>query len=320
MTSTLRWNDVSKWVDLATGAVVGPSTPPTEGFFLTVQTGGNDTRKSGSGVGSFDKNDLRNRIATALGRNLGGRIKFFDGGSGINSAISSKEVDCPDATEPQPCFCFKAYTTAQLNSRMSAITKPEVWVWWQEFYAGADQGSWDAYNAKYADMKATRDAHANGALVQLQQVSSVSDERTTPGYFARANGAVTDEWGADTYNAKQGSPYPSAVVFQAQYDAWQAMRAVNPNLKWVISEYGLPRMKSLAPDVLYTGAERLANLQMHVTWLIDHGCSGLTYWAVDNSNVSPIKDWSLDKNTPQDAAFAAGVAALMNAHPLPAGF
>lgn len=331
MTSTKRWASGGKWFDLATGeeVVPGGGTPVDPStFFVTVEVGGNDVRKTGgSGPGSFDQEDLYNTTVARLDQQrpnrttpgLGGRMKFFDGGGGIGKAASQLAA-VKGWSGPQPVLCFKQFTVTDLNNRMNVITKPEVWVYDQEYYGGADTGAWDNYNQKHQQIHGTVAAHPQGGLVKVLMVSSNAQERKNPGYFASANGAYTDGWGADAYNAKTGSAYTAAQLFSAQFAAWETMKGQNPNLKWIVSEYGLSRHKTTSPEVLYTGAERLAYFQSHIDYLIAHGASGITYWTTDNRNEGSIlHDYSFDKDTPQDKAFSAGVADLLDLHPVPTG-
>ena len=303
---------LAKAVDL----VVEEPTPrpePERGFFLTVQVAGNDARRNGT---AFDKNDLYRRVATALGRDLGGRGKFFDGTRGIQATLAEYAATTLAHGDPEPSMCFKAYTEAQLRARLDVLTRPEVWVWEQEFYS-TSSSEWATYNRHYETLRKIRDAHPNGRLVTLQMVSDAYPERNQPGHFTQADVTLVDEWGADSYSPVRGKPYAADYLFGNQATAFEQMKARNPDLRWVISEYGIPRWKSFGPDVLHPAAERLAYLTGHLEWLAAHGCSGITYWAVDNHTASePIKDWSIDKGTPEDAGFARGVAALMARYPL----
>lgn len=295
------------WTNVHDGSTVTPAPPPA-GFWFTVTVGGNDAR-------GITKNAAYNLVAGKLGRNLGGRLKFFDSGSGINAALANRSSDTPSSTEPHPVWCIKSYNAAQFGAFLDGLTAPCSVVWDQEFYSTV-QAEWDTYNAMHTTIRAALDAHANGGLVEFQAVSSMALHRTNPGYFSYIDETKVKSWGPDTYNAKGPTPYTAAQLFDDQLAAWTTMKANNPALKWVISEYGISRWK-VAGTTLYTGAERVAYMQAHIDYLISAGCSGLTYWATDNSNTSPIKDWSLDKGTAADDYFAAYVADLLDAYPLP---
>lgn len=281
--------------------------PPGPTFEFHVMPGGNDSR-------GLTKNQSYDADLAALGRNLGGRIKFFSNG-GIAEAVSNRTVATSHSTEPYPIYCFKSWTVAQLNTFLDTLNYPCAWVYEHEFYSTI-QAEWDAYNAAYAGIKAVRDAHANGHYVELQAMSAMSQHRTNPGYFTYANPANFDSWGADTYNAKAPTPYTAAQCFDDQYAAWQAMKAINPNLKWRVGEYGLSRLVQ-GGGALWTGAQRIAWIDGHIQYAKALGCSSIGFWAVDNSSPTAlIKDWSIDKGTQADIETAAYMATMLTTYPV----
>ncbi len=297
------------WTNVHDGSTVSPPAPPS-GFEFTILIGGN-------GVDGRTQEQLYTAVRAKLGRDLGGRIKFFDYGNGINTALTNQAAT-PSSTEPLPMFCIKLIQTAALNTWLDTLTtdaKKCILVWDQEFYS-TSQTEWDTYNANYLTLKNLLAAHTNGARVRLQAVSSMSQHRNNPGFFAYADETNFWYWGADTYNAKANA-YTATQLFDDQRIAFEAMKATNPNLKWYIAEYGLSRLKDPATSTYYTGPERVAKMQAHLDWLLDHGCSGLAYWAVDNSSAAePVKDWSIDKGSAADDYFAAYLADLLDAYPM----
>ena len=297
------------WTNVHDKTTVTPPPPPT-GFQFTVLVGGN-------GVDGRSQEQLYNSVRAKLGRDLGGRIKFFDYGNGINTALTNQAAT-PSSTEPLPMFCIKLIQTAALNTWLDTLTtdaKKCILVWDQEFYS-TSQTEWDTYNANYLTLKNLLAAHTNGARVRLQAVSSMSQHRNNPGFFAYVDEANITYWGADTYNAKANA-YTAVQCFEDQRIAFETMKANNPNLKWHIAEYGLSRLKDPSTSTYYTGPERVAKMQAHIDWLLSHDCSGLAYWAVDNSSAAePVKDWSIDKGSAADDYFAAYLADLLDAYPM----
>jgi hypothetical protein len=305
-TNAMLWDAPNnRWQNIATGATV-VVTPPAETFEFTVMPGGNDAR-------GWTKNQSYDAVAAALGRDLGGRIKFFSSGA-ISVAVSNKTVDTSHSTEPYPIYCFKSWNLSQFNAFLNTLDHVCAVCYEHEYYTTV-QSEWDAYNAVYAAMKAARDAHANGHFVELQAMSSMSQHRNNPGYFAYADATNFDSWGADTYNAKATTPYTASQCFDDQYTAWQAMKAVNPSVKWRVAEYGLSRLIS-GGGSLWTGAQRIAYIEGHISYAKDLGCSSIGFWAVDNTADAPIKDWSIDKGTAADDATAAYMAGLLTSYPV----
>lgn len=301
---------------------VEPPPTPDAPFWFTVEIGGNDAR-------GYSKATLYTRVKNTLIANggsgsLGGRLKFYGGASGtIQDSLDNRTAT--GSTEPHPVICFKSYTTAQVNTRLGQLTAPESWVWFQEFYSSTLSGWNSGYNTDVAAMKALVDAHPNGHFVELQCVTSMADFRNNPGHFTDVDETVIDTWGADSYNAKT-PPYTAQAIFKDQVDAFNIMKVNNPDLKWVVSEWGVPRQARLGTNSWsnYTGAERVSYAQPQVDYAIANGCSGITYWATDNSDVGiqagddhSIKDWSIDKGTAADNYFAAWLVDMMEAYPLP---
>lgn len=291
-----------------------PTGPPPATFEFTVMPGGNDARFKPNKNTSYDA------VVGALGRNCGGRIKFFSNGN-IAEAVANRTVDTSHSTEPYPIYCFKTFTTAEINAFLNTLNHRCSWTYWHEFYSTV-QSEWDDYNAKWAALKALRDAHANGYLVELQAMSAMSDYRseygptyTGPGGFIKANPANFDSWGADTYNAKGPTPYTAEQLFTGQAAAWEQMKLINPALKWRIGEYGLSRLVQ-GGGALWTGPERVAWIDGHITYAKGLGLSSLGFWAVDNSDLSPIKDWSIDKGTAADVYTAAYMATMLTTYPV----
>ena len=287
--------------------------PPGPTFEFHVMPGGNDTRPwPEPGV---TKNESYDMGVAALGRDMGGRIKFFSAGA-ISIAVTNRTVDTSHSTEPYPIYCFKTFTTAQINAFLGTLDHACALTYEHEYYAFT-QPEWDAYNAAYASLKALRDAHANGHYVELQAMSSMSQMRKNPGWFAAADATNFDSWGADTYNAKAGTPYTAQQCFDDQYAAWQTMKARdNPNLKWRVAEYGLSRLVA-GGGALWTGPERVAWIDGHISYARGLGLSSIGYWAADNSKPDElIKDWSIDKGTAADVYTAAYMAGMLTSYPV----
>ena len=276
--------------------------------------GGNDARFKPNKNMSYDAG------VGALGRDMGGRIKFFSGGN-IAEAVANRTVDTSHSTEPYPIYCFKSFTTGEINAFLNTLDYPCALTYEHEYYTTVP-AEWAAYNAAYASIKALRDAHANGHFVELQAMSSMAQFRTDngptytgPGQFINADPANFDSWGADSYNAKANTPYTAQQIFDPQYAAWQIMKATNPALKWRIGEYGLSRY-IVGGGALWTGPERVAWIDGHITYGKALGLSSIAYWAADNSDASPIKDWSIDKGTAADVYTAAYMAGMLTSYPV----
>lgn len=135
-----------------------------------------------------------------------------------------------------------------------------------------------------------------------------------PGWFAAADATNFDSWGADTYNAKAGTPYTAQQCFDDQYAAWQTMKARdNPNLKWRVAEYGLSRL--VAGGGALKRPSRMALIDGHISYARGLGLSSIGYWAADNSKPDELIDWSIDKGTAADVYTAAYMAGMLTSYP-----
>lgn len=297
------------WTNVHDGSTVSPPAPPS-GFQFSVIPAGN-------GVRELTQEQMYQACEAKVGRKLGGLVKYFDYGNGINTALLHQQ-QTPSDTGILPVYCIKQYNAGDLNAWLNTLTtdaKKCYLVWDQEFYS-TSQAAWDTYNAGYLALKNLLTAHANGARVQLQAVSSMASERPNPGYFTYADETLFTRWGADSYNAKTNA-YTATQLFADQKAAYEAMKVNNPSLKWIVSEYGLSRFKDAPAGIYYTGPERVAKMQAHIDYLLANGCSGLSYWAGDNESVTePVKDWSIDKGTAADDYFAAYLGTLIAQYPV----
>ncbi len=305
----------------ATDGVVTPPTPGT--FWVTGEVGGNDYRTKANGDQLYDKNGLYDVTTKAIGRDLGGRLKFFSG-SGANgtlaNAVNNHLVATSHSLEPLPVYCFKTFTAKQLTDRLDVITEPEVWVYGHEFYSATESG-WTSYNNSWQSIRATRDAHRNKDLVTLQAASATYQERESPGGWAYLDPTNIDAFGADAYSSQSGKILSADTMFGPQHDAWVTMKATNPNLKWIVSEYNVSRLKTTT--TLWSYDEWTTAVQAHMTYLIANGCSGVTFWWADNRKETPMHDYSIDKTTDPagnktdiDTRKAAWVKTLMDQYPL----
>lgn len=308
---TSEWMAESRWRNFRDGSFVTPVLPvEPSGFSVTVQAANNDVRKSGA---SYTQQDLYTKVTAALGRNLGGRQKYFSAG---NIAGAAGNLAAWGQTEPQPVLCFKSFTNAELIARMDAVTAPEAWIYSQEFYGGTTAGGWTSYNDSYATIRGLINAHANGHFIELAGCSSTADERKAPGGFGYAGIANMDSWGADAYNAKLPPLWSPSTFLGPMKTAVTNWRLTKPGIRWRIAEYGISRYQT--ESTLNTGDERIAIGEAQFQYLRDSGCDGVTFWAVDNSNEGPsnLHDCSIDKGTTADNQFAAWLAAQMTAYPL----
>ncbi len=303
-------------------AAAGGTTPPTPGsFWVTGEVGGNDARKNANGGQLYGKNGLYDVTTKAIGRDLGGRLKFFGGGGGtIAQAVNNHLVATSHSLEPLPVYCFKSFTAKQLTDRLDVITEPEVWVWQHEFYSASSTG-WTNYNNGWSSIRTTLAAHRNKDLVSLQAASATYPERQNPGGWAFLDPANLDAFGADAYSSQSGKILDAATMFGPQHDAWVTMKATNPNLKWVVSEYNVSRLKTTT--ALWSYDEWTTAVQAHMDYLIANGCSGVTFWWADNTSETVMHDYSIDKTTDPsgkatdiDTRRAAWIKALMDKYPL----
>lgn len=270
------------------------------GFEFGVDCAANDVRHPGGGTD--DVLWSYNTIKNALGRNLGQRLKFFDGGAGITKSVSMWQAT--GAVEPHPLLCIQTYTAAAMNTWMDTLTRQVGLCYKQEFTADLAAGLYTAaqFNAWYADLRHIIDAHPNGRLVDLQMVGSESTERQGGQWYKQIVVPERCAIGNDTYVQQAGQLNP-AVAFANSILWWNQAKTV-PGCSLRISEGGYSRTN-------FTAAQRIQALTDAAAYLEAQGASSYNYWAVDNHNSSsPGKDWSVDK--PGDEAVAAKLASLIS--------
>lgn len=281
-------NGKKVWV-LDTGQVLNfQQPPPPPGFNFGVDIAGNDAR-------GYSKAADYTLVTGKLGRDLHSRVKFY-GGAGGTIADSVANQNSTGSNEPNPVLCFKAFTNADINAHLAGVTAPEVWVYYQEFQPGDGGQTWAQWNTANGQLQTLKSNHVNGHFVTLQAVNSSS-------YF---NGAPANDWnnidytvldamGWDTYNAQYPPKTPSHLL-DDQIASFNFAKNQNPNIKWYISEWGVSRLQNVGGTLSPMNvSERIGYMQAQLDYMILHGCSGVQYWAVDNTNASPIKDWSVDK-------------------------
>lgn len=315
------------WKSLRTGATIaftGTQPPPTPGFEFTVEVSDNDFRgPPNTSDTSFNLAGMYARVTAAnvLNRTLGGRQKYFDNNQGITQAVSNWNNSGGNKTERIPVFCFKTFTTTELNNHLTNNAFPQVWVFNQEFDS-TSSSAWTSYNNSYASLKSIRDAHINGHFVELQMVFSASAERTGPNagteWITFPDYTKCDSFGADTYNARY-PPFTPQAAFDHQIAAFQHAKTVNSAIKWRVAEWGIS-MYSQAPTSAGAGngvkmpaSERIQHFDDQLNYAKAAFISSMTYWAINNEDSAPIKNWSIDLQDGISPVFAAHLAATITA-------
>lgn len=270
----------------------------SSGFTVGVDAAANDARNGGGTPAALAWS--YNTISTALKRDLGGRLKFFDQGSGITKAVQMQQA--VPAT-PHPVLCIQTYTAAALNAWMNGLSAQCGLVYKQEFTSDLAKGSYTPgqFNGWYADLRSIIDAHPKGHLVDLQMVGAEFAERNAskpwwPQIVVPDRCAI----GNDTY-IQQVAQLDPAKGFANGLAWWKSVQGQN-GVTWRTSEGGYSRVN-------FTPAQRITAFQTLAQWLPAQGASSYNYWAVDNTNADSTKDWSVDK--PGDEAVAAALASLM---------
>lgn len=278
----------NKWINLMNGTEVVPSPSPTNTFYTCVEVSGNDVR----GYSVAQDYTFISGVFSASTVGLGRRLKFFDGGSGITAAVNSWASS--GSTEPWPIMCFKSFTQSACNARMDNLTGPESWVYFQEFPKYIQNGSltWTDYNNAYATLKTYKDAHPNGHFVHLLSCSASYQERTNGPFWPNVDLSVLDEISMDCYsNSSRSTPFTGAQIFGNLVDWYNSAQASYPNITAWGTEWGVARYVS--NTVLLDPQTRANVLADHISYAKQNGLSGVTYWAVDNSDSTG--DWSVDK-------------------------
>lgn len=214
---------------------------------------------------------------------LGNHTKFFDGGSILNAA-SNYTSSGFDGT---PVLCHKSDVTSDYASRLAAITKPEIWVYWQE--QGANKGPTTAdYNATYLHMDQARKASSNGHLVSLLMDGSSSQENQQidwPNKNPKA--ANVDYIGLDTYRGPSKMSQTPALLFADSLNWHNAVKGTYSTYKGVVvPEYGVADVSGVSD------ASRASIIQGDFSWLSSHGYTWVNYWDENNSDAN--SNWSVD--------------------------
>lgn len=233
----------------------------------------------------------------------GSRLKFFDGGAGIQTAVEHWRDGTSAPREPHPVFCVQVFSLDRTNPQ----TDINVWmdtlnfqcglVLKQEFSADVLKGNYTAaaYSGWYAQLRAAIDAHPNGHYVDLQMVGSEAAERTAAGngdppIWAGVTVPHDTAVGDDTYVTQPGM-LVAANAFAGSIGWYQACLAKKiPGVTLRISEGGISRVN-------FTNAQRLTAFNSAIAYLKGIATTGgsYNYWAGDDSTADPAKDWSYDK-------------------------
>lgn len=266
--------------------------PPPSGFHLGIDVGGNDVR-------NLSKGALYNLVRSKVGRDLGGRIKFFGGANGtIADAVANR--NSTGSSEPQPVLCFKSKTTtkAEVIARADAVTGEEWWVFWQEFqrYIPTDL-SWSEMNTMHHNIKTWLSGHPNAGKIKIFADGSGYAERQQGGKMASANldHSVIDVIGLDLYSDdSRSAPWPADQLFGDLAGWLSVAQAKNPKIIAHVGELGVARKVTQGGNkVLLDPNVRLKVLQDYVAYLPTVGITGANYWAVNNEGGGNA-DWSID--------------------------
>lgn len=278
--------------------------PPQTGFAFGLDIAANDIRKPGGSPSSVQWSYAR--VTTALRRDGGSRLKFFDGGAGIAKAVQMWQAT--GAREPHPLLSIQQYTPADLNHWMDSLHSQVGLCLKQEFTrdlaAAQPPYTPDDLSAWYADLRHIIDAHPNGHFVDLQMVGSEAPERKASSpWWAKVRVPERCAIGNDAYIQEPALLDP-ARAYKASVDWFNAVRHI-PGVTLRISESGVSRTR-------FTPAQRIKFLQDSRDYLVSVGASSYNYWTADNSSAAePGKDWSTDK--PGDESVAAKLASLITA-------
>lgn len=267
----------------ATSNPTPPVDPPTTSMMVGVDVSLNGNDSTTSLVTEFP------RVCKTLGLDpnshlvLGNHLKVFQASSVVGAGNKFEQVgyNC------RPVLAHKSTSLSDWNARMDKLTKPEVWVYWQE--RGFKKGpSPQAYNATYKAMDQARKAHPKGKYVLLcmdgaraQEIQTRQWDQLDP---ASAN---VDYIGMDCYDAG-GPPYRQPDdEFYELIQMWQHFKGTYSALKgFCIPEFGLGRTTGTGavPDPTI----RAAALEADFQYLSDQGCTWVNYWEENNSNLEGI--------------------------------
>lgn len=285
------------------------SLPTQAGFRFGVTVGANEARwlaAHPSGGSPASLQFAYNLVHPALGRPFGSHVKFF-GDQGIDDADGMWHA-WPEVS-PNPLLTDEVWNPGRRDAWMTRLTAPAVYCWRQEFMDKVGPGkstSFADYNTQLAQIRAQIDAHPNGHLVTLQLIGNEAIERTQPAgspFWANIVVPPRCRIGCDTY-VTQAQHLDPVKAFAGSVAWYRARKLDTPGVGLAISESGISRTN-------FTPAQRVKALGDFAAYLKTVDPSyWFTYWATDNSNKDPAKDWSVDK--PGDASVAAKLASLIS--------
>lgn len=287
-----------------------PPPPPPTGFHLGIDVAANDVR-------GLSKAALYTLVRQKVGRDLGGRLKFFGGANGtIADAVANQKST--GSTEPTPVMCFKDKATnkAAVIARADAVTGEEWWVFWQEFQRHILTGAltWTEINTMHHNIKTWLSGHPNASKIKIFADGSGYAERTNGGRMASANldHTVIDVIGLDLYSDdSRPAPWTAPQLFDDLANWLVVAKSKNAKITAHVGELGVARwVTSAGAKVLLDPAIRLQVLKSYVAYLPTVGIGGANYWAVNNAGIGN-SDWSidLDADKPIQAWFKTAIQA-----------
>lgn len=251
---------------------------------------GIDITPGGSGTAATRSAEIA-RVATLLGtldgrpRPVGNRCKFFDDYKGLTYCASQYEQSGYDGL---PILCHKVDNIEAYNARLDALTKPEIWVYMQEWQPHTDVSD---MNAVYQHMDRARRVHPNGHFVDLLVIDSGYQNLVNPGMWAGLDHATAHiNWVAADYyvHPKDFSTPPSELFSGIVAHKNRAIAENYAEFKgWGLSEYGISSKNVDGSDI--AGTRRAKVLHDQWSWLQSEGATWVNYWESDWSSTDGNK-------------------------------